>query len=313
MNGISACENETLLNSLLKDQMDFKGFVMSDYGANLSTVESANAGLDLETPGTPIGKWEEKLLAAVKDGKVSEDRVTDMAHRILLQMFDKGLFDQAVQNNLILAAKHGEVARDLAEQSMVLLKNEKNALPLHKKELKSIAVIGPDADNASAAGGGSSLVNPTYTVSPLEGIKNHVGKNVEVSYAAGSDPISAGDILTGPSAVPSSLLSPEDTDKADNGLTAEYWTNINLEGEPSLVRTDQQVNLNLGFYNYEGFNAQSPKLPNTPGDFNKEMSARWTGDIAAPKTGNYVLSLTSLGTGKLYLDDKLKWKILVMN
>ncbi|MDL4840224.1 glycoside hydrolase family 3 N-terminal domain-containing protein [Aquibacillus rhizosphaerae] len=305
VNGVSACENETILTTLLKDQLDFDGFVMSDYGANLSTVESANAGLDLETPGTPMGHWEDKLLEAVKDGKVSEDRIDDMVSRMLTEMFSKGLFDQPVQNNQIPAAKHGEVAREIAEQSMVLMKNENKALPLNQDELDSIAVIGPDADNASAAGGGSSLVIPTYTVSPLEGIKNQVGDDVEVNYSAGTDPISTGDILPGPSAIPSSLLSPVDAKDNETGLTGEYWTNINWEGDPTLVRTENQVNMNLGFYNYEGLNGQSPKLEKMPTDFNREMSARWTGSINAPKTGEYVLSLSSLGTGKLYLDDEL--------
>ncbi|QVY61974.1 beta-glucosidase H [Cytobacillus gottheilii] len=304
VNGTSACENGTLLTDILKDKIDFEGFVMSDYGANYTTAESANAGLDLETPGTPYGHWEEKLLASVKEGQVSEERIDDMVFRILTEMFSKGLFDQPVQNNLIPAEEHGEIAREIAEQSMVLMKNEKNALPLDKDALDSIAVIGPDADNASAAGGGSSLVIPTYTVSPLEGIKNYVGEDTKVTYAPGSDPISAGDILPGPSAVPSSLLSPGGNGK-ESGLKGEYWTNLHLEGEPYLTRTDNQVNFNLGFYNYDGLNAQSPKLPKTPGEFNREMSARWTGDIAAPATGEYVLSLSSLGTGKLYLDGKL--------
>ncbi|KAB8126208.1 beta-glucosidase [Gracilibacillus oryzae] len=304
VNGTSACENEAILTDLLKDQIGFEGFVMSDYGANLSTVESANAGMDLETPGAPTGLWEDKLLAAVQNGEVSEERIDDMVSRMLTEMFSKGLFDKPVQNNLIPAEEHGETAREIAEQSMVLMKNEKEALPLDKEELDSIAVIGPDADNGSVAGGGSSLVIPTYTVSPLEGIKNSVGDNVDVHYAPGSDPISAGDILPGPSAVPSSLLS-TGGEQSESGLKAEYWTNINFEGEPSLVRTDNQVNFNFGFYNYEGLNAQSPKLPKTPGDFNREMSARWTGEITAPESGEYVLSLSSLGTGKLYLDGEL--------
>ncbi|WP_462409497.1 beta-glucosidase H [Neobacillus sp. Marseille-QA0830] len=303
VNGTFACENGPLLTDILRKQFNFQGFVMSDYGANKSTAASALAGLDLETPGDPIGLWGDKLLAAVRDGKVTEQRINEMAGRTLLQMFRKKLFDQPVQNNQIPARAHGETARKLAEQGMVLLKNRNSALPLDRKKVKTIAVIGPDADNASAAGGGSSLVNPTYTVSPLEGIRNKVGQNVTVTYSPGSDPISAGDILPGPSAVPSSLLT--STDGTKTGLNAEYWTNINFEGNPSLVRVDPQVNLNLGFYNYGGFNAQSPKLPSTPTDFNNKMSARWTGNLTPPGTGNYTLSLTSLGSGKLYVNDQL--------
>lgn len=305
VNGVAACDNKTLMTDILKKQLGFKGFIMSDYGANMSTVESALAGLDLETPGEPNGKWGSHLLEAVKNGQVSEAQIDEMASRILLQMFDKGLFDHPAQNNQIPAQQHGAVARELAEEGMVLLQNNKSQLPLNSSKLKSIAVIGPDADNASAAGGGSSLVNPTYTVSPLEGIKNRAGDKVKVNYEPGTDPITAGDILAGPSAVPSSVLSTEGTDSTETGLHGEYWTNTNLEGEPELVRTDAQVNLNLGFYNFGGFNAQSPKVSQTPGNLNGQMSARWTGNITAPSTGDYVLTLTSLGSSKLYLDDQL--------
>ncbi|NUU78073.1 beta-glucosidase [Paenibacillus xylanilyticus] len=310
VNGTYACENKEMLTDVLKDQFGFEGFVMSDYGANFSTVESANAGLDLETPGEPYGKWGSKLLEAVNKGEVSEQTIDEKVRRILLQMFEKGLFDNPVTNTQINAKADGAKAREFAEESMVLLQNNDNMLPLSSKNLKSIAVIGPDADTASAAGGGSSLVNPTYTVSPLEGIRNRAGNGVDVQYAAGTDPISAGDAFNGPSAVPSTLLSPaganeSGSDNVKNGLHAEYWTNKDMEGNPSLVRTDNQVNMNLGFYNYEGFNAQSSKLPTTPTEFNGKMSARWTGSIKAPKTGDYKLSLTSLGSAKLYVDDQL--------
>ncbi|CAH1222343.1 Xylan 1,4-beta-xylosidase [Paenibacillus sp. JJ-223] len=314
VNGTYACENKDMLTDVLKKQFGFEGFVMSDYGANFSTAKSANAGLDLETPGEPYGKWGDKLLEAVKQGEVSEQTLDDKVRRILLQMFEKGLFDQPVRNQQIDAKADGKKAREFAEESMVLLQNDNNVLPLSGKNIKSIAVIGPDADTSSAAGGGSSLVNPTYTVSPLQGIRNRAGQGVEVNYAAGTDPISAGDAFNGPDAVPSTLLSPVDaaqserndsTDHAENGLRAEYWTNANMEGNPELVRIDRQVNVNLGFYNYEGFNAQSSKLPVTPTKFNSKMSARWTGSITAPKSGEYALSLTSLGSAKLYVDNQL--------
>lgn len=298
-----ACDSKTLLTDLLRDQLDFEGFVMSDYGANISTSNSINSGLDLETPGEPDGKWGDNLLQAVKDGQVSEDTVNQSTYRLLYQMFDKGLFDNPTQNQQIDTVDHGQTAREIAAESMVLLKNKKDALPI-QDDTDSIAVIGPDADNASAAGGGSSLVNPTYTVSPLEGIQNHAGKNTEVSYTAGTDPISAGDVMPGPDAVPSSLLHTA-KDASENGLKAEYWTNKNFEGNPSHERTDKQVNMNLGFYNYEGFNSQSPKLDKLPTDLNGMMSARWTGVIEAPKDGTYNLSTTSFGTSKLYLDGKL--------
>lgn len=303
INGVAACENPAALTTMLRDRIGFEGFVMSDYGANLSTVESALAGLDLETPGEPYGKWGSQLLAAVESGKVSEERIDLMAGRTLEQMFEKGLFEQPAVNEPIPAKAHGAAAREIAEESMVLLQNNNKLLPLDGSKLKSIAVIGPDADTYTTVGG-SSLVNPTYTVSALQGIKDRAGNGVSVEYAPGTDPVGTGDIVNGPDAVPSSVLSSGGYGEK-SGLRAEYWTNNKMEGEPSLVRTDGQVNMNLGFYNFDGLNGQSSKLPATPGDLNGLMSARWTGFVTAPQTGEYNLSVTSTGSAKLYLDGKL--------
>jgi beta-glucosidase len=304
VNSVYACENEDLLTNLLRGNLNFDGFVMSDYGANVSTTESINAGLDLETPGEPMGLWGDDLLQAVNNGEVSVDTINQSTYRILYQMFDKGLFDNPTQNNQIDVAAHGAIARQIAAETMVLLQNNGDVLPLNTEKLDSIAVIGPDADTASAAGGGSSLVNPTYTVSPLEGITKRAGNKVKVEYAAGTDPISAGDILPGPNAVPSSFLLPT-ADATENGLQAEYWSNKNMEGNPVFNHITKQVNLNLGFYNYEGFNAQSSKLDKLPTNLNGMMSARYTGVIKVPKTGEYKLSTTSYGSSKVYIDGKL--------
>lgn len=265
--------------------------------------EYALTGLDLETPGEPYGKWGNQLLTAVQNGEVSEAQLDLMAGRILNQMFDKGLFDSKPVNVQIPAEEHGKAALDIAEDSLVLLQNKDKALPLNADKLKSIAVIGPDADNYTTVGG-SSLVNPTYTVTPLDAIRDRAGSGVKVSYAPGTDPVGTGDIVNGPSAIPSSVLTPAG-DGEGSGLSGEYWPNNKMEGEPSLTRTDGQVNLNLGFYNFEGLNGQSSKLPQTPGNLNSMMSARWNGYLTAPMTGEYNLSLTSVGTGKLYLDGKL--------
>ncbi|MEI2406045.1 beta-glucosidase [Niallia taxi] len=304
VNGIHACNNVDLLTGLLRESLNYKGFVMSDYGANNSTVESINAGLDLETPGEPSGVWGNTLLQAVIEGKVKEETINQSAYRILYQMFKKGLFDNPTQNNPINIKAHGEIARQIAAETIVLLQNKKDVLPLNTQKLNSIAVIGPDADNASAAGGGSSLVNPTYTVSPLEGIKRRAGANVQVEYEAGTDPVNAGDIFPGPDAVPSSFLLPAEGSK-ENGLTAEYWSNENMEGNPEFKHTAKQVSLNLGFYNYKGFNAQSTKLDKLPTSLNGKMSARYTGIINVPNTEKYTLSTTSYGSSKVYIDGKL--------
>jgi len=304
VNTVYACENPTLLTDLLRGDLGFDGFVMSDYRATKSTAASINAGMDMEMPGDPNGLWGAKLLAAVANGEVSEATVDQSAYRILYQMFKNGLFDNPTQNNQIDAAAHGAIAREIAAETMVLLQNKNNVLPLQADKLDSIAVIGPDADTASAAGGGSSLVKPTYTVSPLEGIAKRAGDGVQVEYAAGTDPISAADVISGPEPVPSAFLKPS-ADAAENGLKAEYWSNERMEGDPVFTHTSKQANLHLGFYNYEGFNAQSSKLDKLPTSLNGMMSARYTGVINVPKSGEYTLSTTSYGSSKVYLDGEL--------
>jgi beta-glucosidase len=304
VNGVFACENRTLLNDILKRQLGFPGFVLSDYGANHTTVAAANAGLDQEQPGDPIGMWGAKLLAAVQSGSVSVATVDDHALRILREMFARGIFDQPPQINPLPVQAHGQVARNTAAQGMVLLKNTNHTLPLSPQALRSVAVIGPDADDASAAIGGSGLVKPTYTVSALDGIRSVVGA-AHVEYAPGTDPIGTGDLLPGPPAVPSSVLSPAGGAAGETGLHAEYWPNADFVAQPVLVRTDPQVNLLLGFFNFPGFSAGSPKLPVTPPSFNHFLSARWTGTFRAPTTGAYSLALTSLGHAQLVFDGRL--------
>ena len=110
-------------------------------------------------------------------------------------------------------------------------------------------------------------------------------------------------MLPGPPLVPSSVLTPAGRPRKSMGCTHEYWTNPRFEGEPRLVRIDRQVALNLGFFNFGGMNASS--LPMTPAEFNKAISVRWTGNLIVPLTGDYTLSLTNLGTARLYLDDQL--------
>jgi beta-glucosidase len=123
-----------------------------------------------------------------------------------------------------------------------------------------------------------------------------------VEYAEGVDPASAADFLPGLPLVPSSVLTPPDSGTQAHGLHAEYWTNTRFEGEPSLVRIDRQVGFNLGLFNFSSFNASSLK---TPEEFTNATSIRWTGSITPPTTGNYTLSLTHLGTARLYLDGQL--------
>lgn len=306
VNGVYACENE-LMNAILKNQLGLRGFIMSDYNATPSTVQAANNGLDQEQPGDQgpgSANFGERLVAAVAAGTVSMERLDDMARRILRPMIGLGLLEQPPQVSPIDIERGSAVGRKVAAEGMVLLKNRDDVLPLGRRN-RSIAVIGPDADNTSAQGGGSAAVSkPTRSVSPLEGITERAG-SAEVTYSPGTDGISEGDMLPGPATVPSSLLTP--AEGSGQGLSASYWSNASFSGDPHLTQVDPNVNVNLGFQNYPGFNVASPKIPSIRGDFALlgDLSARWSGQITAPATATYTLGLTARGDAKLYLDDEL--------
>lgn len=308
LNGIHACEHPAL-NRILKQQLRFRGFVMSDYNATPSTVQAANNGLDQEQPGDQgpgSANFGERLLAAVAEGEVSQARLDDMARRILRPMVGLGLLDSRPAVRDWDKARNSTQARRIAARGMVLLRNQGRALPLGTG-LRSVAVIGPDADNISAQGGGSSVVSvPTRSVSPLKGIRQAVGDRTRVRYAPGVEGISEGDLLPGPHPVPASILAPA-AGSRENGLSAQYWSNDDFEGDPHRTVVDPNVNVAFGFQNFGGFNATSPKIPSPVGDFALlgDLSARWEGVLTAPATARYSLGLTARGNARLYLDGEL--------
>jgi beta-glucosidase len=186
-NGIYSCENPELLTTFLRRELGFEGWILTDWDAAHSTVASAKAGLDQEMPtGRYYGQ---ALKAAVQHGDVSGATFNDLVGRILVTMFRYGLFDKPQPGNWntnVRTAAHALFSRQVAEQGMVLLKNEHNILPLSQNS--SIAVIGAEGGTKPLAeGGGSSYVIPPYVVSPLDGIRNRAGKKVRVTYADGSD------------------------------------------------------------------------------------------------------------------------------
>ncbi|GAA4623483.1 glycoside hydrolase family 3 C-terminal domain-containing protein [Actinoallomurus vinaceus] len=183
VNGQFGCENTHQLKDVLRGEWGFDGFVQSDYTANHSTVASALAGLDLDMKHVNYG---DATKAAVLGGQLDESVVDRMLVRRFAQMFRFGLFEHPRTPTPIPAQRDGAVARSIAEQSAVLLKNSGGRLPL--RGVRSVAVIGPYAGAAHTGGGGSSAVTPLYTVSPVDGIKS---KGVAVTYADGTDPAAA--------------------------------------------------------------------------------------------------------------------------
>jgi beta-glucosidase len=158
INGVYACENSYTLTEVLKKAFGFKGFVVSDWGATQSTTKAALAGLDIEMPGED--SFGAPLKKAVESGEVPMARLNDMVHRILRTEFDAGIVDDPPRQESPDAMHGLAVAQKVEEHAIVLLRNEKDAMPLHAGAIHSIAVIGGHADVGVMSGGGSSQVSP---------------------------------------------------------------------------------------------------------------------------------------------------------
>ncbi|MCW2946367.1 MAG: bglX [Actinoallomurus sp.] len=185
VNSTFACENPYLLDTVLRGQWGFDGFVQSDFGATHSTVASAVAGEDLEMP---TGKYfDTAMRQAVDSGQIKESVIDQMITRRYAVMIRFGLFDRPLTPSPIPVERDGAIARQVAEQGTVLLKNANAQLPLDPAKTHSVAVIGPYAGAAHTGGGGSSHVVPLYTVDPVTGVKKRLPSGSTVSYADGSD------------------------------------------------------------------------------------------------------------------------------
>ena len=151
------CENNHLLNDVLKTDWEFPGFVMSDWWATHSTAMAAVNGLDQEQPNQ---QYFSTLGQKITSGTVPQSRLDNMAHRILRAMYEVGIFDYPQTTQAIPAAADAAVAQEAEEQGAVLLKNAGSQLPLNGSSVQSIAVIGSHADIAVLSGGGSAQVHP---------------------------------------------------------------------------------------------------------------------------------------------------------
>jgi beta-glucosidase len=303
VNGTYACENPHLLTTILREQLGFQGWVMSDFLATPSTVAAANAGLEWE-----LGPrhWGEHLLEAVRSGAVPAERLDEMVRRILRPTLGLGLDQRPPTVGAVPAERHGEIARAIAEQCIVLLKNDGDLLPLSRDGLGSIAVIGPDAASVAAAGGGSAGVQPTYGVSVLAGLRRYLGESVRISHVPGVDPIGAGALLPGLPAIPSGWLIPEGGAADERGLRASYWANTEFAGEPHATQVEPGVNINYGFFDlFAGANPATPGAPAKPAGLDGGFSARWSGQLAIPTDGDYTLQLSCHGVARLSLDGAL--------
>ncbi len=327
VDGQPACANTRLLDDILRKQWGFQGYVVSDCGAigdiylnhkfspNAAegVAHAIHAGTDLN-----CGVEYTNLLAAVKAGLVKESDLDVSLRRLFTARFKLGLFDPQsmvkwaqIPYSVNDSPAHRELALETARKAVVLLKNENKALPL-SKSLKTIAVIGPDADDAEILLGNYNG-QPTAPVTPLAGIRHKLGTRTKVLYERGSD-LAAN--LPSFETIPTSALYTSNGANRQHGLTGEYYASANFDGQkhrpreltypssgqmageipanpkPLFTRVDPQVE----FRWWDGAPRQ---------DLNDDnFGVRWSGYVEAPESGTYQVGANGLNAYEVYLDGK---------
>ena len=193
VNGTKCCEHKQLLDDILRDEYGFDGFVVSDWSAVRDTKASAKVGMDVEmsvTPNFDDYYFANPLKKAIENGEVKESDIDTKVERVIavmdaLHMLDDGL---AVRKpGCYATVDHAAEALDVARESIVLLKNDENLLPLDEKKMTRLLVVGANADRIHSNGGGSAVIKALHEVSPLLGLNGQLGGNVQIEYVLGYD------------------------------------------------------------------------------------------------------------------------------
>ena len=292
--GEKASHSDYLNNKILKGEWGFKGLVVSDWGGLTDTLGGALGGTDIEmNMGANIRHFKQPLLDAVKSGSVPEEILDDKVKRVLYVMAKTQFIgdDGTREKGELETPEHAELARVVAEQAVTLLKNDKNVLPLNRDKIKTLLVIGENAIRKHCPGGGSALANPKYEVSPLEGIENLVGSDVDVQFRNVKD--SDGNVAQ----IPEVWIKTLDPNSKRVGLgqpafKAEYFNNTNLEGQPAHVRYDKEINLKNGKSSFpEGVRKDN-------------ISVRWTAEISPTESGDYIFGAEVDDGIRIFVDNK---------
>ena len=302
LDGQPCTANEWLLRKTLKGDWGFRGYVISDAGSVGGMNDLHRTSGDYaESITQAIGHGLDAFLQTSVDhfslffGKPLETRSIDpravdsAVARVLRVKFDLGLFENPYVDPDEAATlngnpSHRELARQAARESIVLLKNMNNVLPLGRT-VSSIAVIGPDA--AEARLGGYSRPG-NRNVSILSGIRARAGSATRVIYAEGCAREDTPAVI-----IPREFLRCTAGGTSSVGLLGRYWDNPALEGKPALERIDELLQFNWTLF---------PPHPGIPGDW---FSVRWTGDLIAPASGRIRIGLEGNDGYRLFVDDSL--------
>ena len=289
VNGVHATQNCHLNNEILKKEWAFNGILMSDWDATYDGVGTANCGLDLEMPS---GKFmnPKNLLPAIKTGKVTEAVIDDKVRRIFRTAIRFGFLDRDQLDPSIpqYSQSGGQVALDEARESVTLLKNEGNLLPLSTEKVHTIAVFGPDAWPAVPGAGGSSQVTAFSPVSIMTGLSDHLGEKVKVVYARGLPSLEelfvGTDFYMKPGPTPANWLEAKI-------VKIETFNNPDFRGTPEISNAPR-----IASFKSEEWTASAPQ----------KKSMRFTAEYMPKKTGSYLVLAGAGGSDsyKIILDGK---------
>lgn len=306
-NGTYMTANRRLNVDVVKDEWGFQGVTMSDWGAVHSAMDAANGGTDLEMPG-PQHFNPDSLLPLIQQKRVTQATIDDKVRRLLRNEVRFGWMDRPQLDPSIPRFNQQGRATALqgARESMVLLKNDRNTLPLDKHSVHTVAVIGPNAFPAVPLGGGSATVPPYHAVSFLEGVSNYLGTSANVLHSRGL-----------PSWNSASAGTRFMTEKVDGrpGLKVEVFANREFSGAPTTTRVDQRLSIGAPLdiailFSGEPIDFSSFGGPPPP------PATRWTGYYTPRTPGRHDIVVQQGGFSesgyRLYVDDKLitdRWKL----
>ena len=287
VNNIYCSSHGELINKILKKEWKFDGYVVSDWGAALETVENANGGLDLEMPG-PAKTWGKNLVDAVKAGLVEEKKIDEKVKRILtVAKFTDRFNRKRISERSIDKKSHRKLIKKTAIEGMVLLKNE-DVLPLDRNKISNIALIGPNVKDSQIIGGGSAGLNPHYEIHPLEGVSNFLkDEKVKIHYAKGCHvdkylPAFEKDICYVQG-------------KKEKGFEVEFFRGKNFDGEP----IERKVLNGNRFWALQGFAREFLDEKERP-----ELSVKFSTTYKPSISGEFEFEVFSIGLSRIKINGK---------